>query len=88
MAESPGNTDEDAAEKQVAEAIMKYLEEHPHAMDTAEGVADWWLPRDRAPANLELTRRALDRLVASRLLVKIGEGDRAHYGIYKHPRPN
>jgi hypothetical protein len=87
LADSPGNTDEDTAEKQVAEAIMEYLSEHPHAMDSVEGVAAWWLSRDRQPANLAITRRALERLVSSGLLLKVGEGERARYGMRKGLRP-
>lgn len=88
MADSPGNTDEDSAEKQVAEAIMEYLREHPHARDSVEGVAAWWLSRDRQPANVAITRGALERLVASGLLSKAGGGERARYGIRKVLRPN
>lgn len=28
----------------VAEAILRYLRQHPHAADSAEGVARWWVP--------------------------------------------
>ena len=27
----------------VAAAILGYLEEHPHGMDTLEGIAEWWI---------------------------------------------
>jgi hypothetical protein len=88
LADPPDNADEDATEKQVADLIVEYLREHPHAMDTAEGVAAWWLPESRRPANLLVTRRALERLVAGGLLEKIGQGDRAHYGLRKHRGTN
>ena len=31
----------------VATAILGYLEEHPHGMDTLEGIAEWWLSRQQ-----------------------------------------
>jgi len=79
----PDNADEDAT-GQVADSIVEYLRHHPHAMDTAEGVAAWWLPESCRPANLRVTIRALERLVASGLVERIGPGDRAHYGLRKH----
>ena len=32
-------------EDQVAKDILAYLAEHPQAMDTLEGIAEWWLMR-------------------------------------------
>jgi hypothetical protein len=34
---------------EVVDAILRYLHSHPHAADTVEGIAKWWLPRRNAP---------------------------------------
>jgi Fe2+ or Zn2+ uptake regulation protein len=87
LADPPKCVDDDLPEKQVADLIMEYLSQHPHAMDTAEGVAEWWIHSDRLRADLATTRRALDRLEKSGYLAKIGDGDRAHYRLRQQPRP-
>ncbi len=51
--------------------IMVFFLNHPDAMDTPEGVADWWLQEDRRP-----TKDALDRLTALGLVVRRTRGGR------------
>ena len=46
----------------VAAAILGYLEEHPHGMDTLEGIAEWWIARQRVRANVAAVARVLERL--------------------------
>lgn len=46
-------------------AIRRYLAEHPGSADTVEGVAGWWLPRQRARETLTVVTLALRRLSAS-----------------------
>jgi hypothetical protein len=31
---------------EVVDAILRYLNSHPNAVDSAEGIAKWWLPAD------------------------------------------
>ena len=47
---SPQNQEE---ERVVAEAVLNYLADCPQAMDTEEGIAEWWLMRrnDLPPEN-------------------------------------
>jgi hypothetical protein len=35
-----------AQRNQIAQAIQHYLERHPNASDTVEGIRMWWLPID------------------------------------------
>lgn len=53
----------DAADLAAA-LLLAYLQGHPHAADSLEGVARWWLGDDGrfSPAEVE---RALERLVAA-----------------------
>ena len=49
----------------LAAEICRYLDSHPNAADSVEGIVRWWLPRQRLADNAELTQRALDYLVAN-----------------------
>jgi len=62
-------------------AVRRYLAEHPEAMDTTEGIADWWLMRERTRVDLEALVRTLGRLSDQGVLKKIGTGDRARYRL-------
>ena len=46
----------------VAAAILGYLEEHPHGMDTLEGIAEWWIARQRVRVQVAAVARVLERL--------------------------
>ena len=42
--------------------ILDYLSEHPDAADTAEGIALWWVKRQRYEASVKLVSLALEEL--------------------------
>lgn len=48
--------------KTTADEIVRYLEAHPLATDTAEGVAQWWLTGGEAALPPTLVRAALESL--------------------------
>jgi len=48
----------------VAGEIQRYLAAHPHARDTLEGVARWWLTRQRYHEAVQTVHHALEHLVA------------------------
>jgi hypothetical protein len=31
-------------QQEIRDAILHYLKDHPHAQDTLEGIARWWVP--------------------------------------------
>jgi hypothetical protein len=47
-----------------ASAIKRYLAARPDALDTLQGVARWWVSRQRLGDSLEIVQRALDHLEA------------------------
>ena len=47
---------------EAADAIRRYLSVRPNAAETIEGVAQWWLARQRRDDAIELARRALVHL--------------------------
>jgi hypothetical protein len=47
----------------VKQAILRYVERHPRSAETSEGVARWWLTRQRFEDAIETVQAALDELV-------------------------
>jgi hypothetical protein len=68
-------------EAELAEAIIAYLAEHPQAMDTLEGIAEWWLMRHRVRNELEMVARAIERLAAEGLIEKVGPDETCLYRL-------
>lgn len=66
MAPSSRNGNVDAS----AEAIRRYLQAHPHASDTVDGVLKWWLAPQQFTLTAEQVREALERLVAERIMAR------------------
>jgi len=51
----------------VAREIVDYLDDHPHAQDTARGIREWWLfPK----YNQDLVEEALKKLINEDLIVR------------------
>lgn len=48
----------------LAGEILRYLRHHSSASDTAEGITQWWIKRQRLEDTLIWVQSALDRLVA------------------------
>lgn len=48
---------------EVAEAILRYLDDHPDAADTVDGIAQWWIPA-HCRADRQSVQSALTRLEA------------------------
>ena len=47
----------------VAGVVARYLRAHPEASDTLDGIAHWWLSRQRQDDASELVQAALDLLI-------------------------
>jgi Fe2+ or Zn2+ uptake regulation protein len=48
--------------------ILAYLEAHPQASDTAEGIFGWWIETGKYQATAERVRRVLERLALEGLI--------------------
>ncbi len=66
---------------EVAEAILGYLAEHPQAMDTLEGIAEWWLMRHQVRVDVATLARALSRLTEDGALEGIGTGEHRRFRL-------
>ncbi len=60
----------DSDVKKIAEYIVSYLNNHPNAADTIEGISEWWLLKHQTEITITLVQQALDSLV-SKTVVKI-----------------
>jgi hypothetical protein len=49
----------------VDRAVIAYLEAHPSAADTLEGITAWWLEQRRIRYGVEVVSGALQRLIQS-----------------------
>ena len=54
----------------VATAFLAYLQAHPHASDSLEGIVSWWIP-SRFMVKREAVRKSIDQLVEQGLLERI-----------------
>jgi hypothetical protein len=73
-----GDTD---ADDQLAEALLAYLSECPNAEDTAAGVTEWWLMRQRVRVQVEAVAKVLSTLVERGVLEETGSGDQRRYRL-------
>jgi hypothetical protein len=64
----------------VSELVLAYFAEHPRAMDTAAGIAEWWMPEKILP-NHEVMSRVLERLTQQGVLEHIGAGESVRYRL-------
>lgn len=55
----------------VANVIRRYLSSCPEASETVEGIARWWLARQRFQDSLEVVQQALDYLESQGQVEKI-----------------
>jgi len=77
----------DAAEiARLAAEVLRYLQRHPGAADTVEGIAEWWIAKQRLEDNLMRVQAAVDRLVAQDLVEPTGGGaGRPRYRLRQAP---
>jgi hypothetical protein len=75
-------TNADTEVDAVAGEILSYLASHPAAADTMEGIARWWITRQRIEEARERVQHALDALVAAgRLESRVTPAGRALYQL-------
>ncbi|ABA58346.1 hypothetical protein Noc_1880 [Nitrosococcus oceani ATCC 19707] len=69
----PDHNEEELAA--VANAIKHYFDAHPNAADSVEGIARWWLTRQRFKEATETIEKALECLVAEGEVTKMVTGE-------------
>jgi hypothetical protein len=77
--------------------ILQYLTENPHAQDTVEGIARWWISEQTIRKRRGLVEKALATLVAEDLVIarkgpdtqtvyKINDQRREKIETFRHDR--
>jgi len=62
--------------------ILRYLDQNPNAADTADGILEWWLPKQSIYEEEKVVKRALDELVKQNLILATRSSDaRRHYRL-------
>jgi hypothetical protein len=59
-----------AADWELARAILRYLEAHPRAKDTVEGITQWWLPHEWHERLLVQVEQAVSLLLSQDLILE------------------
>ena len=67
--------------------ILAYLAEHPHAMDTLGGIAEWWIERHRIRVGVDALSRALARLADKGVLEIVSGPHDPLYRLRDRVRP-
>jgi predicted HTH transcriptional regulator len=72
---------ENEEERAVTEAFVHYLAKCPQAMDTEEGIAEWWLMRHQAKVAAEMVRKVLKQLTENGRIEQLGTGQHTRYRL-------
>jgi hypothetical protein len=63
----------------IANDLTEHFFSHPEAGDTVEGIADWWVARQRRSNAMRLIQTALEYLVEEGVVQKRSYGNREIY---------
>lgn len=78
---------EDQRKEEIAREILQYLINNPHAEDSLEGIARWWLQRMRIERTVDEVRESLEILLDRGLiLARRGKAGPARYLINREKR--
>jgi hypothetical protein len=69
--------------EEVEQAVLDYLRMQPDAGDTLEGIASWWIARQRVQIGVQAVARALDRLTMRGLVEATRRADRPWYRLVR-----
>ena len=69
----------------VAQVVLEYLQAHPQAAETAEGISAWWLGTSRRGPRVGAVVGALEALVARGIVTR--EATPAGETVYRLRRP-
>jgi hypothetical protein len=68
-------------ERELTEIVIGYLTEHPEAMDTLDGIAEWWVARRKIRVDAEMLARALQELTRQGVLEQLGSERNPQYRL-------
>jgi hypothetical protein len=62
---------------------VNYLEEHPDAMDTIEGIAEFWVLRSLIRVEVNTLVRVLSQLTEQGVIEEVTQGKHSSYRLRK-----
>lgn len=68
-------------EERFEAAILGYLAENPDAMDTLEGIAEFWVLHNTVRTDVDSIVRVMNRLVERGVVERVGRGPKARYRL-------
>jgi hypothetical protein len=68
-------------EQEMTEAILAYLKENPQAMDTIEGISEWWISRAQIRTDVRVIAKVVDQLTRQGVLEELGTGEDRRYRL-------
>ncbi|MCG3158212.1 MAG: hypothetical protein DKINENOH_04853 [bacterium] len=71
-------------ENEIAEAVLGYLSANPDASDTLEGIAEWWIMRQRLRVEVAQLARTLERLAGEGIIERQGEPENPRYRLQRY----
>jgi hypothetical protein len=77
----PNALDESQTARHLTRMILDYLAEHPQAMDTVEGIAEWWVRRQEVRSLVGSVTRIVHRLTEEGILEQIGNGPHSRFRL-------
>lgn len=63
----------------LASKILEYLQTHPRARDSLDGIAEWWLMENDIQRKTTEVKFALKELVSTGLVEEVGDGSCIQY---------
>jgi hypothetical protein len=73
--------EESQRENDLARCLLDYLEEHPQATDTLEGIAEWWVMREQVRVDVKMLERVLRRLTEQGFLEETHGGSQVRFSL-------
>jgi hypothetical protein len=71
---------------QLRAAVLAYVAEHPRAMDTLEGIAEWWISRHQIRVNVHRLVSVLEHLTNGGLLESVDVAGERMYRLARSQR--
>jgi hypothetical protein len=77
----PNALDDSCSAGHLTRMILAYLTEHPQAMDTIEGIAEWWVRRQEVRSLVGSVTQIVQRLTEAGILEQIGNGPHSRFRL-------
>jgi len=82
----PGETTDIGTDPGLRELVLGYLDDHPTAMDTLDGIAEWWILRQQIQIEVRRVSAVLGSLVDEGVLEEFEQGGVRFYRRHTSPR--